>query len=1116
MSINAVFYCTLVCLLVIQFLVLPSLHRKIKGELGPAVIKPYVWFHLFAILRTVALALLIGTVLIVAALHSYAAGPQATSGEVASLLARLRDFRAAAVKVDIAFTLLALTGLTAGLAWITYKQAQQKAEKLFASIIEEEQERVLGDFDREEWEALPPTDEMRHIATSLEQAEAHLQRALQGGDSTGAEMLRHAQKILQTRYISADVVRRMKVQLARPLDDDLILPASSSWSDRVRHMVVNRGVLKTLSGGSRLLAFVALAALVPASVGLNLGLAGEDLARRYVALDALRVQMAGAQTRSALEAALQAPPVPRAAAAPPVPDAVLEEQIIYAYDNSFNSHVVAKVLPSALRPAFARTDVREAILRDYSATAGVEVVAGERESTEGLIFTAREKLRERLHLIREHNKDAWAALKAAFPAGSDFSAPVQRRDLKRALADQVVKAIFANSGEQLAAAYGYHGHEVFAAIITGQSPTDAMRNSFQHKAAFWTDQAESDLHAIQQRVDAGGHPVDNAMRDNPPTLYSQKLPAQTAVEAEELLRAMPEHNRAVDALAGYQDLAPGHLGGERDTMAAGVRNRLKPAARPSAVALLDTAQSEIVYKRAYSYNALHGFAKVGGVLIGRPPDNAGSATSGADISDFGWSFERENELTLTLTSSDGNKQRFGPYPQALVRQALVYAADRRPLTVTIIEAKPLPDRKIILHPSLVDTPLGCQAVQLDKLIAVATEADPYPSRAMRTAHINDALYQLSWATAVAAKLPPLDHIAAVDTEKREAVAELLQYTSVIGAEAKLKLPTTWPALKEALGDTKQSPVEAKPDFYDVHLAELASACVGSSNALKGFEKCIQAAPMRQTMKEMLHMLPELGSVSGVRELPYNIDPKLNFLRPVDGNVLWPFDFVLLTPFLKKSQLDPHPFIDESPFDFPQLHKRLLGDVLNHIIADKKSAEMMKDMRSFTVVQRLFRAALAGQLGERFPLKRLTQLSQELKKRAAPPDGYRTRSWEPAVHFEKELVAAITAEMAGGKVQHRPLAQLTEAFTRQIALCRAQDHSAGEGQLMPSAPAARERACQFVDLGQRALKVEKDPSATPREHDIASWLRLQSGVLALRSTIGVFAPENVNAKRCPAL
>ena len=91
--------------------------------------------------------------------------------------------------------------------------------------------------------------------------------------------------------------------------------------------------------------------------------------------------------------------------------------------------------------------------------------------------------------------------------------------------------------------------------------------------------------------------------------------------------------------------------------------------------------------RAVSYGSLRGFARVGGVLIGRDPEGGSISTES-----FEWQLD-ERGFTFSIKAESGTLHHFGPYKPAIVNLALAYAADGRPTTVTMVSAAPLQELK---------------------------------------------------------------------------------------------------------------------------------------------------------------------------------------------------------------------------------------------------------------------------------------------------------------------------------------------------------------------------------------------------------------------------------------
>ena len=184
-------------------------------------------------------------------------------------------------------------------------------------------------------------------------------------------------------------------------------------------------------------------------------------------------------------------------------------------------------------------------------------------------------------------------------------------------------------------------------------------------------------------------------------------------------------------------------------------------------------------------------------------------------------------MRLILTDGEGHVLRTRPFRRSLVEHALAYAADGRPTTVTMVTSQPLADWRILLHPALVDTPLGYRVIELDRFV------DRFTSRASWRADLEAAvqgqreLYRLAWARRVltlqAQGLPFRD-------EWKEFAEAQLQRARRGNLAGVLKDPS-------ALKDPARSPLTAKPEFFDRELVDWIIAAAGGVT-LEGFEQAI--------------------------------------------------------------------------------------------------------------------------------------------------------------------------------------------------------------------------------------------------------------------------------------
>ena len=116
-----------------------------------------------------------------------------------------------------------------------------------------------------------------------------------------------------------------------------------------------------------------------------------------------------------------------------------------------------------------------------------------------------------------------------------------------------------------------------------------------------------------------------------------------------------------------------------------------------------------------SYSRLDGHPYLGGVLVGRLPEDKTSV----EISAIEWSDE-DGKIRLSLQLPDNEQSvGIGLFRKDIINLALKFVADGRPALVTIIPLVSLiglEEVKIFLHPVLQNTHLGCKVTFLDRQV----------------------------------------------------------------------------------------------------------------------------------------------------------------------------------------------------------------------------------------------------------------------------------------------------------------------------------------------------------------------------------------------------------------
>jgi hypothetical protein len=400
------------------------------------------------------------------------------------------------------------------------------------------------------------------------------------------------------------------------------------------------------------------------------------------------------------------------------------------------------------------------------------------------------------------------------------------------------------------------------------------------------------------------------------------------------------------------------------------------------------------FARARSFGALRGFSRVGGVLIGREPYDAASANP--DFVGLDWEIEGQN-VRLLLVDASGRKFRSSPHRMSLVYQALNYAADGRPVAVTMASAAPLPELKILLHPTLVDTPLGYRAIELDRFVDKYTRLDQKLDEARREAigrvNAHAALYKLAWAQRLSAALEG-DWSAG-------RIQEVLR--SIIQSPKTREMAGKALADADSLGNPELSPLTVKKEFFDEFLVSAMLNHAKSSATPSQFIQAIDnwakeelnAEPDRKTLlKEWARLPPRFVVWSGVREREFKSVPE-EFMTLDGARLPMPFDFMLQIAFTTPPRFTygEKNHADSQPWEFPhiknEIHSKVLGAVRTK--NQGRDREILDDLSEFTILQRMFRMAFNGQLGLRFPVEKLVWLA-DTASAGAPKTVTRTLRW----------------------------------------------------------------------------------------------------------------------------
>jgi hypothetical protein len=632
---------------------------------------------------------------------------------------------------------------------------------------------------------IPSTPEMATIENMIEQRRTKVTRILEELNAQGeseskgdpeksdelTELLAQIES-LKTKLINIDVLRRLEVGKAVASD------AKIDEKSAKNNLFLSTGFFNLISGTTRVLAIISLALLAPSLVAISSSEIASATLQAQVRIHEIVLKSTAKAAENAWAQQLN-----RDEKEHELSDD--DKKLIDNLTTIFSQYAIQ--VDQAIAPtshhagrALVQMAVRERIVRDFAASRGGAAPGRSPVVLESALAAGAERVTmpggigdslrtELTQKARAATPEAWEAFKAkATSLARGASMPMSSEQLAPRLLSEVM-----NSAWKVASGGGEspHAFKMLAAELidpgeltqrsreilrlnqnrfllsiatTGTIPPiqEALRvapNVPAHDA-----KSIADLREVSRKLAARLQATHAAFGDSPPTLTVQDRSganletARTRIEARLKTWAPPELQRGLpQTLSTYADYFPGTHGEELRTPRAKLVSAtpaLKSAYRQT------STETRTNFTRARSYSGLRGFAKVGGVLIGLGP----SSHVNPQIVDMTWTSGSDG-VRIILTRQDNKTLSFGPFRAEIIRLAMAYAADGRPVAVTM-PADLNAGRKVMLHPALVDTALGCEARQLDQFVDKFTAHSPERAAAQARTDAHRLTYGFAWAS----------------------------------------------------------------------------------------------------------------------------------------------------------------------------------------------------------------------------------------------------------------------------------------------------------------------------------------------------------------------------------
>ena len=422
-----------------------------------------------------------------------------------------------------------------------------------------------------------------------------------------------------------------------------------------------------------------------------------------------------------------------------------------------------------------------------------------------------------------------------------------------------------------------------------------------------------------------------------------------------------------------------------------------------------------------------------GVLVGR--DVGGERL---DVTDLRWALSTSKSgthrvrLELRLVQSGRLLPEWveaGTFDAGVLNQALRYAADERVVATTILpgDGKAI-SRTIQLHPALVDSPLGCRIVAIDRVVDTFTDSPQWSSAALAALR-EDRMQMWQWLqwVGVSERL--------VRTGEQCRVNELAAALDSPGFPSIRFSEVLQAQLERYLAGGAQG---ADPRF---DLVRRATACMVGSAAARA--QCLCEGLARMPLAEPYWM--PVDHTSQVRERAWKVASDLSWLAPSPTR-LDHLDFWVHTTFALR---EPAGLEGDEPetaaLDFPAVHLNMLRKEvaarLQPYFAQQRVGtdyeNVMRPIEEFVLVQRLARAALDGYLGSDFPLQKLLLLERETAGWVAVQT---TERWESADRSYAGILALrdlmVEADPDAGELYVRYLEELSNRIEAGRPMCDA--------------------------------------------------------------------------------
>lgn len=946
-----------------------------------------------------------------------------------SILATVRHWTEWLEAISDSVALFAAIAAALGLLLISYRRTKRVEAASLDARIEAKTAALNQEAQKGALDPLPSTDGMRKIEREIQDQKKKLE-SLEDADTP------QDQKDALNAYVGQLHILLRQLDLARraqsQVEEEIGESADQIPKRRLATFFVSNGFHDTLGALGKILAILCVLAIVPGSLVITGPLALDRLDEKRVALEEDRRDFQFAAARGEINQAWEG-----LTQSPETADLTEEdEQIANALGEAFESQAIpssfaratSRVAGQSVIRAYQIERARSAILSNTAGrsstlsvasppttdaqTQQIEALIARLADGQGVPQTAPgQQVRSEALTMARRNPEVWAGIRSSFQAYlASFGATASPARLQAIVVNQAVgdilgavesgNSFWANQARSFGAnisaetANAYSEAVARSFLFDFAKSGDLAASADRAAARSVTALASSDIAALSRVVEPvlDAAELTNAIRARRETLTARTLSiSDNAAEraVERAAASIGSNMNAAGMLVEFADFFPGFEGQDLDTQRARVARATNLEGAPPSRARAtpaDLRQSRVAVVRAGSFDRLRGFSRVGGVLIGRDAEAGESLI----VDDFAWQV-RDGAFSFDLAVEGQAAKSFGPFDAAIAHLALAYAADGRATTVSMVGANSMLELRILLHPTLVDTGLGCRARRLDQFVDETTDDnDNRDLQKLRNKVTQNAvgeialynfardvqLYTLSQTPSGRSQLASHDISDWADLAKQD-TADLDEADSATLRLADKSMPLV---------------IATKKEFFDATITNHVRQC-RSVDDLDAFSNCVaeraktQSSSTQSLGTNWFSPKIQFQPWSGVRERPFTVEDDLSFLTGTDETKSSPLRFMVqlaisspayfadpTKDWFDKNNEAVQNFTDLNPWEFKELEPSLNQAIAELLDESFEHADVYQDMLEFTTLQRFFRVALDGPLSGTFPIEELPKIA----------------------------------------------------------------------------------------------------------------------------------------------